>query len=60
MKLFLKNIALFFASPFIALGYVIALPFVGLYMFINLGVEASLKKASEVTPETEVHVKQKV
>jgi len=60
MKLFLKNVALFFASPFIALGYVIALPFVGLYMFINLGIEASLKKVSEVTSETEVTLKQKV
>jgi DNA-binding NtrC family response regulator len=28
-----KNVGLFFASPFIALGYVIALPFVGFYMF---------------------------
>ena len=60
MKLFLKNVALFFASPIIALGYVIALPFVGLYMFINLGIEASLKKASEATSETEVTLKQKV
>ena len=52
----LKNIGLFFAAPFIALGYVIALPFVGLYMFLTLGVEASLKKASEV----EASVKQKI
>jgi hypothetical protein len=56
MKLWLKNVGLFFASPFIALGYIIALPFFGLYMFINLFVEASLKKASEV----DVKVKQKV
>ena len=39
-----KNIGLFFASPFIALGYVIALPFVGFYMFIKLGREAFIKK----------------
>ena len=39
-----KNIGLFFASPFIALGYVIALPFVGFYMFIKLGREAFVKK----------------
>ena len=39
-----KNIGLFFASPFIALGYVIALPFVGFYMFAKLGREAWLKK----------------
>ena len=39
-----KNVALFFASPFIALGYVIALPFVGFYMFAKLGREAYAKK----------------
>ena len=39
-----KNVGLFFASPFIALGYVIALPFVGFYMFIKLGREAFIKK----------------
>ena len=36
----LKNIGLFFASPFIALAYVIALPFVGMYMFAKLAREA--------------------
>ncbi len=40
----LKDIGLFFASPFIALGYVIALPFVGFYMFAKLGLEAYAKK----------------
>lgn len=35
----LKSIGLFFASPFIALGYVIALPFVGTFMFIKLAKE---------------------
>jgi DNA-binding NtrC family response regulator len=39
-----KNIGLFFASPFIALGYVIALPFVGFYQFIKLAREAQAKK----------------
>ena len=39
-----KNIGLFFASPFIALGYVIALPFVGFYMFAKLGREAWAQK----------------
>jgi CheY-like chemotaxis protein len=39
-----KNVGLFFASPFIALGYVIALPFVGFYMFAKLGREAYVKK----------------
>lgn len=39
-----KNVGLFFASPFIALAYVIALPFVGFYMFAKLGREAYAKK----------------
>ena len=38
-KAFAKNVGLFFAAPFIALGYVIALPFVGFYMFAKLGLE---------------------
>jgi len=42
----IKNVGLFFASPFIALGYVIALPFVGFYMFAKLGHEAYSKKQS--------------
>ena len=39
-----RNIGLFFASPFIALGYVIALPFVGFYQFIKLAKEARALK----------------
>jgi DNA-binding NtrC family response regulator len=39
-----RNVGLFFASPFIALGYVIALPFVGFYQFAKLGREALAKK----------------
>jgi DNA-binding NtrC family response regulator len=39
-----RNIGLFFAAPFIALGYVIALPAVGFYMFAKLGYEAYKKK----------------
>jgi DNA-binding NtrC family response regulator len=35
-----KNIGLFFAAPFIALGYVIALPLVGFYMFARFAAEA--------------------
>ena len=38
--LFFKNVGLFFAAPFVALGYVIALPFVGFYMFAKLAFEA--------------------
>ena len=49
----LKNIGLFFASPFIALAYVIALPFFGLYMFINLAIEAGHKKYVESEIKTE-------
>ena len=39
-----KNIGLFFAAPFIALGYVIALPFVGVYMIVKLSKEAIAEK----------------
>jgi len=42
--LFAKNVGLFLASPFIALGYVIALPVVGFYMFAKLALEARAKK----------------
>ncbi len=43
-----KNIGLFFAAPFIALGYVIALPFVGVYMIVKLSKEAiEEKRASD-------------
>jgi len=39
-----KNIGLFFASPFIALGYVIALPVVGFFHFAKLAREAYVKR----------------
>jgi len=42
--LFAKNVGLFFAAPFIALAYIIALPFVGFYMFAKLGYQAWTKK----------------
>ena len=42
-----RNVGLFFASPFIALGYVIALPIVGFYQFIKLAREAHAKKQAE-------------
>lgn len=38
-----RNVALFLAAPFIALGYIIALPAVGFYMFAKLGIEAYRK-----------------
>ena len=34
-----RNAGLFLAAPFIALGYIIALPAVGFYMFAKLGYE---------------------
>jgi len=40
-----KNIGLFFAAPFVALGYVIALPFVGFFMITKLAIEAHGKSA---------------
>lgn len=42
--LFLKNVGLFLVSPFIALAYVFALPFVGFYMFAKLVLEARANK----------------
>ena len=42
--LFAKNVGLFLVSPFIALGYVFALPIVGFYMFIKLMLEAQAKR----------------
>jgi hypothetical protein len=44
VKLF-RNIGLFFAAPFIALGYIIALPFAGLFMMSRLAMEAHRKSA---------------
>jgi len=42
--IFAKNVGLFFAAPLIALGYVIALPFVGFYMIVKLGKEVLEEK----------------
>ncbi len=42
--IFAKNVGLFFAAPFIALAYIIALPFVGFYMFAKLGYQAWTKR----------------
>jgi DNA-binding NtrC family response regulator len=35
-----KNIALFFAAPFIGLAYIIAFPFVGVYALVRWGLKA--------------------
>ena len=42
--IFAKNVGLFFAAPFIALAYVIALPFVGFYMIAKLSMEVINEK----------------
>ena len=36
-----KNIALFFAAPFIGLAYIIALPVVGMVMIVKLGLRSA-------------------
>ena len=35
MKTWVKNVALFFAAPFLGLAYVVALPFVGMGMLVG-------------------------
>lgn len=40
----LKNVGLFFAAPIVALGYIIALPFVGLVMIAKLANEARMNR----------------
>ena len=41
---FAKNAGLFFAAPFIALGYIIALPVIGFYLMAKLGYEVYAKR----------------
>jgi CheY-like chemotaxis protein len=36
-----KNLAMFFAAPFIGLAYIIAFPFVGLYAIAKVGLKAA-------------------
>ena len=45
---FLKNVGLFLVSPFIALAYIVALPFVGFFMFTKLAIEAHAKRQLNV------------
>lgn len=40
----IKNIALFFAAPFVALAYIIVFPFVGLCMLAWIGIKAATRK----------------
>ena len=46
--LFLKNVGLFLVSPFIALAYIVALPFVGFFMFTKLAMQAHAKRQLNV------------
>lgn len=41
------NVALFCAAPFVALGYVVAFPLVGLAMLAWMGVRSLLKRADK-------------
>lgn len=44
---FLKNIALFFAAPFVGLAYILAFPVVGLGMLAWTAIQAQKKKSEE-------------
>ena len=46
MKTWVKNVALFFAAPFLGLAYVVALPFVGMGMLVWMGATAVMKRAN--------------
>ena len=39
-----RNVALFFAAPFIGLAYIVAFPFVGVYMIARYGMRLALGK----------------
>ena len=49
VAIFVKNIGLFFAAPFIALAYIIALPFVGFFMVSKLALEAKTKSGHTIS-----------
>jgi len=44
---FIKNVALFFAAPFVGLAYILAFPIVGLGMLAWTALQAQKKKAEE-------------
>jgi CheY-like chemotaxis protein len=44
---FLKNVALFFAAPFVGLAYILAFPVVGLGMLVWTALQAQKKKSEE-------------
>ncbi|MBI3936891.1 MAG: hypothetical protein HY323_07935, partial [Betaproteobacteria bacterium] len=43
---FLKNVILFFAAPFIGLAYALAFPFIGLGMLVWWGARALVKRSA--------------
>ena len=44
---FVKNVALFFAAPFVGLAYILAFPIVGLGMLAWMAIQAQKKKSDE-------------
>ncbi len=44
---FIKNVALFFAAPFVGLAYILAFPIVGLGMLAWMAIQAQKKKSEE-------------
>ena len=44
---FVKNVALFFAAPFVGLAYILAFPVVGLGMLAWMAIQAQKKKSDE-------------
>lgn len=44
---FVKNVALFFAAPFVGLAYILAFPVVGLGMLAWMAIQAQKKKSEE-------------
>ena len=45
IAVFLKNVVLFFAAPFVGLVYAVAFPFIGLGMLAWMGIRALVKRA---------------
>ena len=45
-----RNVALFFAAPFIGLAYILAMPFIGIGMLAWFGAKAVAQKAQKLSP----------
>jgi CheY-like chemotaxis protein len=54
MARFAKNVALFFAAPFVGLAYILTFPIVGLGMLAWTGIQAHQKKKAEAAARAEV------